>query len=255
LNSSKEDSQMPKHHGAKQQKRLAKQKAKRAEKRAFELRRNSGDPTIRLEHAGKWPVVQSVMGSKLWKDGLAYMMIARQESDGRYVFAAFVVDVFCLGVKNAFWRAGTRTDLDELIDNLEQAGELESVTPEYLAKVVTGAVEYAQSLGFQPHADYRHAALLLQGIDPATCSIPCTFGKDGKPVYIAGPNESFAQAMAISARIGQVGEDYLMGLPGADFDDLHKLEGEFEGTGSPGGDIALEGDSAPSLTETATEDQ
>jgi hypothetical protein len=99
---------MAKKHGARQQKRVAKQKAKRLAKRSLLLRRESKDPTIRLQGAEKWPVVQAHVGSELWDEGIGYLAIARQGADGQFVFAVFLVDVYCLGVKNAFWRTGTR---------------------------------------------------------------------------------------------------------------------------------------------------
>src|SRR4051794_5195702 len=157
---------MAKKHGARQQKKVAKQKAKRTAKRSILLRRNSNDPNIRLQAAEKWPVVRALVGAELWNDGLGYLMIARQESEGRLVFAVFLVDVFCLGVKNAFWLAGSRADLDDLIRKLAKPQRMCAISPACLAKIVKEAVEYAESFGFPPHPDYRHALMLLAGIDP-----------------------------------------------------------------------------------------
>ena len=53
---------MAKNHGAKQQKRVAKQKAKRSAKRTLLHRLTSKDPTIRLQQAEKWPVVEARLG-------------------------------------------------------------------------------------------------------------------------------------------------------------------------------------------------
>jgi hypothetical protein len=216
---------MAKNHGAKQQKRLAKQKAKRSEKRAFELRRTSNDPAIRLERAEKWPVVQALAGAELWDDGIGYLLVARQESEQGLIFAVFLVDVFCLGVKNAFWRAGSRSDLEETMQKLDQIGTMRAIDPACLAKIVDGAVEFAQSFGFPPHPDYRHASILLRGIDPSTCATQFTFGRDGKPFYIQGPNESLAQAAAISQRIEAADGHFLMAMHGADREELSAIEG------------------------------
>lgn len=204
---------MAKPHGARQQKRLAKQKAKRSEKRAAINRRESKDPSIRLQGAERWPVVQAFMGSRIWADGLGSLVIARQESAGQLVFGVFLVDVNCLGVKNAFWRAGSQASLRELIGRMEETQEMSPVAPECLVKLVKGAVEYARSFGFLPHPDYRHAAMLLEGIDPATCRHDFTFGRDGKPYYVQGPNESFSEVENIMMRVRQVGGNYLVRLP------------------------------------------
>ncbi|MFI5457747.1 MAG: hypothetical protein ACHRXM_20080 [Isosphaerales bacterium] len=219
---------MAKNHGPRQQKRMAKQKARRSAKRSILLRHSSNDPTIRLQRAEKWPVVQALAGARLWDEGIGYLTIARQESEGRLIFAVFLVDVYCLGVKDAFWRAGTHRDLDDLIRQMEERQRMCAITPACLAKIVKGAVAYAQSFGFAPHPDYRHASMLLEGIDPSTCPYQFTFGRDGKPFYMQGPYESLAQATAITQRVQDAGGHFLMAIPGGGEGDLSAIEGDFD---------------------------
>ena len=119
-------------------------------------------------------------------------------------------------------------ELEGLIEDMEQAQTMRSIAPACLVKIVQGAVEYAQSLGFQPHPDYRQASTLLAGIDPSTCRERFTFGSDGKPFYIQGPNESPAQAAAIMQRVQAVGGHFFIPLPGAGTRELPGLEGEFD---------------------------
>jgi len=204
---------MAKNHGARQQKRVAKQKAKRLAKRSLLVRRTSKDPTIRLQRAANWPVVQALASDELWDDGIGYLAIARQDPGGQIVFALFLVDVYCLGVKNAFWRAGTREDLQDMVEQMEVTQTMVAIAPACLAKTVKGAVEYAQSFGFRPHPDYRHASTLLDGIDPSTCPHQLAFGRDGKPFYMQGPNESLAQAAAIAERVRDAGGHFTIALP------------------------------------------
>ncbi len=211
---------MAKHHGARQQKRIAKQKAKRAEKRFSLSQRTSKDPTIRLRQAAKWPVAQALAAVDLWKDGIGSLAIARQESDDGLIIAVFLVDVYCLGVKNAFWRACTPGEFNKLLDRMEESQTMHAITPACLVKIVQGAVAYAESFGFRPHPDYRHAANLLEGIDPSTCEEEFTFGRNGKPFYIRGPNESPAQVEAIMARIAAAGGHFMIGGPMSDFEDF-----------------------------------
>jgi hypothetical protein len=219
---------MPKKHGAKEQKKIAKQKAKRAEKRLNLIRRSSNDPTIRLQRAEKWPVVKCLAGAELWEVGIGDLAIARQESEGQLVFGFFLVDVYCLGVKNAMWRAGTPGDFEELIRHIEQNQTMRPILPACLVKIVKGAVEFAQSYGFAPHADYRHAAMLLEGIDPATCPQEFQFGRDGRPFYIQGPHESPAEIMAIVDRIQLAGGNYSLVSSLAGLKELAGIENGFD---------------------------
>ncbi len=233
---------MGRNHGARQQKRVAKQKAKRAEKRAGLERAQSSDPTVRLQRADQWPVVETWAGTGLWKQGIGYLSIARQEAEGSWVFAVFLVDVQCLGVKDAFWKAGTPREFREMLHKLEETQAMERISPASLAKIVQGAVEFAQSFGFKPQADYHHAKRLLEGIDPAACTQEFTFGRDGKPFYVSGPFETVEQARVIAERVKEAGGHYIVSISGPaekelveDFDlediELEDFEEDFEERG------------------------
>ncbi len=216
---------MVKRHTAGKQKKLAKQKARRWEKRSRLLQFSSKDPTVRLRHAEKWPIVHALVAAQLWKDGMGYLAIARQEAEGRLVYGAYLVDAFCLGVKNAFWGAGTPGDFKKLIERMEERQTMIPIAPACLVRIVEGAVEYAQSFGFPPHSDYRHAAMLLAGIDPNACTQQFTFGREGKPFYIQGPNESPAVVSAIMQRVQEAGGHFIVRASGAGLDELAESEG------------------------------
>lgn len=215
---------MAKKHGAKQQKRLAKQKARRQAKRSILARRTSRDPTIRLQHAENWPVVQALVSTELWDEGIGYLVLAREDPEGAIVFASFLVDVLCLGVKAAFWKATSMEEFREIVREMERVQALSPIDPACLVEIVEGAVEFAQSFGFPPHPDYRHASLLLAGIDRSNCPERYIFGEDGKPHYVQGPNESPAQARAIAERVHEVGGYYTVVGSAAEVAHLADLE-------------------------------
>jgi hypothetical protein len=56
-------------------------------------------------------------------------------------------------------------------------------------ELIYGALEYAEKLGFQPHADFfrQHADLMLDPKDAHPRVNKVNFGKDGKPFFISGP--------------------------------------------------------------------
>lgn len=203
---------MSKQHGARQQKRLAKQKAKREASRRQVARRNSPDPTIRLKSADGWPIVASLVPENLWTMGLGNLVIAREAPDGQLACAVFLVDVYCLGVKNAAWRILGRSQFHALCKDFDAHGRLVEVTPEHFAKLVYCAVDYGQSLGFPPHRDFRHAQRLLAGIDPSQCPVLFEFGQEGHPLYIRGPAETIDEARIIAERVQTLGGDYAVPL-------------------------------------------
>ena len=48
-------------------------------------------------------------------------------------------------------------------------------------------IEYAKSLGFEPHRDFFFTKLILDEPTDVEWSGDVEFGMDGKPVYISGP--------------------------------------------------------------------
>jgi hypothetical protein len=219
---------MSKRHGAREQKRLAKRNAKRDAQRRQMARRNSSDPTVRLKDAERWPITACLVPDSLWNMGIGNLIIARRMPDGHLACGVFLVDLFCLGVKDATWKIVSTGEFNELCRHIGEQGQLEDVPPEYFAKLMYRAVDYAQSIGFAPHRDFRHASRLLIGIDPSLCPDEFEFGDDGRPHYVRGPSESLDRARAIAFQVKSHGGEYSIPMGGAGFfDDEYVDESSF----------------------------
>jgi hypothetical protein len=200
---------------ARRQKQLARKKAKRQEKRASLARRDSNDPNIVLANASHWPILEALVPEDTWHSGLGQIVIARRHPDGRVACGLFLVDVFCLGVKNAHWQILPESEYETMKRKMQSAGgAFDVVTPEHLVKLVYGAVDFAQSFGFPPHHDYRHARMLLAGIDAAACRDIFEYGHEGKPMFVQGPYDSEAKVRTILDRLKAVEGDYVIGMRG-----------------------------------------
>ena len=209
---------------ARNQKRLAKHKAKRAEKRTLLARQASTDPAVRLARAADWPIVAALVPER-WESGIGQLVLVRRAPGGLLACGVYLVDLYCLGVKNAFWKLVTKPQLDDLVSRIESHGALQEVSPEHFAKLVLDSAAYARSLGFSPHPDFRAAKMLLDGIDPTQCLTEFEFGKDGKPFYIRGPNETFARAKVIAAKIQAMGGHTLFIMDETSPHDMSELSG------------------------------
>lgn len=204
---------MANRHGARQQKRLAKQKSKRNERSRQLGRATSKNPAIRLRAAASWPIIATLEPERLWSTGIGTLVIARRALGGRRMVGAFLVDVFCMGVKDAFWREVSEREYETLLSKLTATGgPRRAITPERFAKLVYCAVDYAQSLGISPHADFHTARCLMDGIDPSLCPDEFEFGQDGKPLYIAGPHDSPSVARMLAERVNASGGHFVIPL-------------------------------------------
>jgi hypothetical protein len=178
------------------QKKLAKKSAKRkaqlVDKRA--KWRPDSYPPIR---AARLPIYECLAPDNLFALGIGNVILSRSLPHGELALGTFLVDVYCLGVKNAFYRVVSRQEYALYVGRLSGNTTLERIHPSCLRKLVEGAVHYARGLGFAPHSDYGRAAKLFGDIDAATCPVRYTYGKDGKPVYFGGPHDSPAQSRRI----------------------------------------------------------
>ena len=189
---------------------------------------------------------EALRSAKLFDSGCGYLVVSRFKADGRVEAGFFLLDVFCLGVKDAgFHRFNSIADYQEsLIDRLFPDENPVRMTPAAARKLAEDAISYARGLGFSPGADYKKASRVFGGITTADCNEQFVFGKDDKPFYIQGPSDSPARVAGIlrvlEARCGEGGYHYIVAA-----DDFELLEGEEENGGraitGPVGRAGLEG--------------
>ena len=188
--------------------------------------RNVVDPYMR---AAEFPVVDCFYGDSIWSQGIGPVVISRRLPNGQIAFASFLVDAFCLGVKDVqFDVVGPVVYDDKFLAHFKQIGGIVRISPACARKLVEEAVAYAQSFGILPHSDYQRARTIFGDADASACTEQFTFGKDGKPFFISGPNDSPEKCRRILASLyqpaGLDGADYLLTLKD---EDLSEEQREF----------------------------
>jgi hypothetical protein len=121
------------------------------------------------------------------------VILTRKTGLSRLAMSGFLVDVYCLGVKDAFFRQAEEAEIEEFVDALEETAPFEAADPSYARKLLHDAVAYARSFGLEPHADHAAAEPLFGDIDAGACEVQFQFGYEGKPLYVPGPTESPTQ--------------------------------------------------------------
>jgi hypothetical protein len=201
----------------KRQKKLERRSAKRKAKHHHLVREKSAGLPQRLTAAAGFPVLHSWATYNLWEKGLGWVGLSRELPDGNVAFAVFLVDRYCLGVKDAMADIVSRYDYDTRIAHkMRSEFGSKDMSPAAACELVDAAVDYARSLGISPHPDYHRAKLIFGAINPAECSEQFEFGKDGKPLFIAGPYDSPQRCRQILANLertcGPGGFHYVMPL-------------------------------------------
>ncbi|HVU24117.1 MAG TPA: UPF0149 family protein [Opitutus sp.] len=151
---------------------------------------------------------------KDWREhGLAHVLVARFRENGSADYGVFLTDTWCLGVKDAFGESEVlEAELRDLIDERLPESLRTPIHPTCAKKLIEGAIVYAEQFGFAPHRDYRKARRVLSGIDSALCPTDFIYGRDGRPCYIRGPDDTEERVdrvlAVLAARCGADGFDY-----------------------------------------------
>ena len=149
----------------------------------------------------KFPVHECLVPEGLFDTGLGTVIWTRRTPHGSIAISAFIVDVFCFGVKNALFNISSEQDYESTVKprliqtHRDQA--FQNIHPSCARKLIEGAISYAEELGFSPHLDYHNAKGIFGDVDGHACPTRFTYGSNGKPFYIRGPNESISQSKRI----------------------------------------------------------
>lgn len=188
----------------KRQKKLESRAAKRKSKQHQLARAKHAGLPERLVSAANYPILHSLVTSDLWDQGLGWICLSRELPNGMIAFAIFLVDRYCLGVKNAMADvARPSTYESRIVRKMRSEFASKELSPAAARKFIEGAVEYARNLGFSPHPDYQTAKLIFGAIDVADATETLEFGKDGKPFFIGGPNDTPARCRQIVKTLEQ----------------------------------------------------
>jgi hypothetical protein len=174
------------------QKKLAKKK----QKRGSAVKHTASSITPSMKKAKPYaicPIHECLIPDDLFISGLGELVVARRAPNGDIAMSAFVIDVFCLGVKNAMFLVMPEREYEHKIKGrMSATGNrgFEKLHQTCAKKLLDGVVDYAKELGFAPHPDYKNANEIFGDIDAGACPVKYTYGKEGKPFYMNGPYEA-----------------------------------------------------------------
>lgn len=163
---------------------------------------------IKMDHSlsstlaySTWPIYECMVPTELWERGIGQIIVARKNNQGDMAVGIYLVDTFCLGIKNCFLRFVSCYEYQNMLEQIiELCGEMQVVESSYACTLIYKAVNYAKELGFEPHQDFTKVSKLLHNI-PINETLNFVFGKEDKPCYIQGPNESYVDIKRILRKL------------------------------------------------------
>jgi hypothetical protein len=160
-----------------------------------------------LQDAHTFPIIESWISAD-WQNGsgLVQILLARQQPNGRICCGNYLVDKFCLGLKDTFAKPNLSIErYKELYDKISSRQMLIRCPIELAHQMVYEAIDYAAQFDFKPQSDWAQSQYVLDPRGELEEPYKLTFGKNGKPFFISGP-----------------------------FDDVKKIIKQLEATAGPG---------------------
>ena len=189
----------------------------------------------RARQAAAAPLHYCLIQDGLFEQGNGTAVVARKTGFGEVTVGIFLLDVFCLGIKDVIFREMAIAEFDEFLDGMSRAIPFSPADLAYVRKLLKELEQYARSLGFAPPADFQAAEILLGDVRAEDCTASFEFGDGGMPHYIPGPSDTPSQIRQrlkrLRAKLGDGGFHFTEAWDGGD--DLEEVFGAYDPAVAP----------------------
>lgn len=145
-----------------------------------------------LTRARSLPVHQCYITEGWQESGNATIVVARRHTTGHFTIGTYLVDLYCLGVKDTGYHFNVDKDaLDEILETSQEFGVAMQPCGYAVAhNVIYGAIEFAEGYGFKPHKEFAVTKFILEEDDDRVEVIEYEFGMHGKPCVFVDAEHS-----------------------------------------------------------------
>ena len=186
---------------------MAQKRAKKAQRRkqvvAQKRRAEALEASLpaRVLRAADAPIQGCFLTESVFDIGMGTLVLARGATPHHISLSSFLIDVFCLGIKDVMFESVESDVFEMYMDATDAGSPMVSVDPGYARKLLRDLAAWSQSIGFAPHRDFAVVERMFGDVSADASDAVFQFGRDGKPVYIPGPSET---APLIRRRIEQL---------------------------------------------------
>jgi hypothetical protein len=143
-----------------------------------------------IKRARIFPIYECLKVDGWFEGGKTQITVARRMPNGTLILGFYLVDLWCLGLKDTFYRAGlTIPEYQELLGDLNSEIRMIACEPNEAFNMIYAAIEFAENIGFKPHKDFKITRGLLDPPDEIEY-MDIETGLNGKPCYYSGPDDN-----------------------------------------------------------------
>ena len=112
--------------------------------------------------------------------GEGHVVVSRLQKSGKISAAFYLVDIYCLGVKDSFYRLRLDEDeFEEMIDRMVPYN-IEECSYEVAHNWIYGAIAFAEEAGIKPDKSFNLTQYMLEEDTDEVPLIEYEFGRNGK---------------------------------------------------------------------------
>ncbi len=144
--------------------------------------------------------------------GEGIVVVSRNHAGGRVSFATYLIDAYCLGVKDTYYHLRVEQyEFEDFIENMVNRLGVNECSYEEAHNWVWGGVAWAEEAGIAPHKDFAITQFMLDDDTDDVPLIDLPFGKDGKHFLMANSQQELEQYLPML--IKNLGDDFDWAVP------------------------------------------
>lgn len=170
------------------------------------------------------PIAKCYINENWQEAGMASIIVVRQHQSGNFTSAQYLVDTFCLGVKDTCYSFNFLSE--ELEEMLEHLPECTEITYNEAHNIIFGAITFAEEEAeILPHADFELTKYLLEEDTDDIPLIDYEFGRKGVPYLVTNTNLEASKYLPRLQK--KFGEDFSYFIrEEEEFDDYEEIDKE-----------------------------
>ena len=135
--------------------------------------------------ARKLPIHECLVNSNWEESGMAAITVSRTHVNGNISFASYLVDLYCLGVKDAWYRVNIFAfEYEQYLERLAENFDMTKADYANVHNIIYGAVAFAEDYGISPVQEFAVAKMMLEEDTEEIPLIAYEYGVKGKPQLV-----------------------------------------------------------------------
>lgn len=187
------------------------------------------------QKARNLPIHECMVNNNWNEHGMATVMVTRKHTNGNFTSAIFLVDIFCLGVKDTTFQFNMQPDeYEDYVNHFINRGDCQTIDYVLAHNIVYAGLAFAEEFEFKPHRDFTSTTRFMLDEDTDDIElIDIECGKEGKPCYVITPGDTDQKVDRIIDQLERTaGENnfFLIDASSEEDDEEEEEEDDFDDT-------------------------